>query len=444
MNEIPLLILLLVLSGFFSGAEIAFFSLGAEKIRALKNSAKTPAEKRRIARLEKLKSDPNPLLVTILIGSNVVNVAASAMATIFAMNLADSFGVPRESSLVIGTVTGVMTLLLLLFCEIIPKSIAHRHALKFANFSAPILSALQFALFPAVWILAKFVHKFSGEHAIGHGLDENELKAAIELSEREGKIDRDEREWVENILEFDEHSVESVMTPRSKVFTLPGKMPLPLATQKITESGFSRVPIVGETPDEILGIFTIRAVAEAMQNPDFERQKITDLDLDRIFRVPPAMKIDACLREFQKRKTKGACVFDAHGGWLGWISLEDIFEEIFGEFWDENDEIFFIRETEDQKFIADGEIELEQIEHFWRKKKTLPPDVRTPWKLEDENKTLAEFLLEKFGKFPNLNAKIDVKNDEIALNFQIKKLENGMIKEVEIIQEFPSGLSEKT
>ncbi|MDH3324417.1 MAG: hemolysin family protein [Candidatus Peregrinibacteria bacterium] len=426
------MVLLLILSGFFSGTEIALFSLGPEKIQALKKSAKTPKERNKITRLEVLKSDPNTLLVTILVGNNFVNIFASALATLTAVNFAKDLGYAENSSLVIGTVTGVMTFAILLFGEIIPKSFAHKHALRFSMIAAPVLSVLQILLFPVVFPLSKLVKKFSGGE-LKHGMSENELKAAIELSEKEGKIESDEKELVEKVLEFDTHDVDSVMTPRSKIFSLSGDLSTINALPQITEAGFSRIPISGKNSDDIIGILTVHLCLDESQKKGFENKKISDLPLLEVFKIPPTMKIDSLLKEFQNKKTHMAIVYDEHGGIVGVITLEDVIEEVFGEFLDENDEEFFIHRKGRNKFLCDGEIELEHIEKYFIDRMVIKSETNMPWKLSDENKTLAGFLLEKFEKFPNVTEEITVKNHEMRVTFTIKKVEDQKIKKVEIL-----------
>jgi putative hemolysin len=272
MDEIPILIVLLVLSGFFSGAEIALFSLGPEKIQALKNRARTKKEKLRVARLEALKADSEKLLVTILIGNNVVNVAASAMATVLAIRLGESLGFGASTNTVIGIVTGVMTFLILVFGEITPKAIAHRYALRFSLVAAPILKFLGIILWPIVTPITAATKKFTGKEKRLHGLSEDELKAAIELSEKEGQIDAEEKELFERVLEFDEHAVKTIMTPRSKIFALPDNMPVDEALPQITEQGFSRVPIFHDSPDNVTGILKVQNLVEEFLKPDFEKK----------------------------------------------------------------------------------------------------------------------------------------------------------------------------
>lgn len=433
MNEISILVVLLILSGFFSGTEIALFSLSPEKIQALKNRAKTKKEEQQVARLELLKSDANKLLVTILIGNNVVNVAASAMATVVALRIGADMGMAENSNTIIGIVTGVMTFLILVFGEITPKAIAHKYALQFSLFSAPILRFLEFILWPIITPIAAITSKFTGSGEQAKGLTEEELKAAIELSEKEGRIETEEKELFERVLEFDEHSVETIMTPRSKIFSLPDNLPVPEALGQITKETFSRIPIYHEKSDDIVGVLKVQSLVSEFLKPDFKNKKVANLSLLPPMKIPLTMKIDTLLREFQNESTHLAFVLDEHGSLIGLITLEDILEEIFGEFEDETDEAdIMIRRTGKRLFECRAEIELEQIEEYV--KKTLghsAPHKHWPWEREDENKTLSYFLLEKLERFPAKGEKIPFEKMGHKFTFVIKKTEEEKIETVE-------------
>ncbi len=434
MDDVPLLLFLLVLSGFFSGAEIALFSLTAEKIQALKNKAETKSDLQKIMRLEALKSDPQKLLVTILVGNNVVNVASSALATVMGTKIAESYGVGENTALVLGVVTGVMTLLLLLFGEITPKSLAHKYAAKFALMTAPALSFLQLLLWPIVAPLSKLVSKMSGatNDEPNHGLTEDELKAALELSEQEGKIEQSEKEWVERILEMGEHNVASVMTPRSKIFAYEDDTPVEEVLAGIRQERFSRTPIYHEDLDEVTGILSVHAVIDKMSDKGFMKQKVANLPLKKPYKVPVTMKIDTLLEDFRKERTHMALVYDEHGGLVGLITLEDILEEVFGEIEDEHDqERLDIRQTGKSHFTCSSEAELEQLEEFIREKINGEVPNVWPWELEDENKTVGLFLLEKLEKFPVVGEQIELETLEQSFLFTVSKAEEDRILEAE-------------
>jgi len=436
MDEVPLLLLLLVLSGFFSGAEIALFSMGSEKIQALRNNSTGKTALQRIARLEALKADPSKLLVTILIGNNVVNVAASSIATIMATNFAANAGFGDNTTLVIGVVTGIMTFLILLFGEITPKTLAHKHAVRFSLLIAPALSALQFILSPIVIPLSKFVEKFAGPSGNDHhSLSEDELKAAIELAQREGKIDESEGEWAEKIFEFGEHTVEAVMTPRSKIFCLPDDLEVREALKGIREHKFSRVPVYHDEMKNVIGILSVHGLIEKCSTPKFENLRIANLPLTKTYKIPVTMRIDTLLHEFQAEKTHMALVYDEHGGLVGLITLEDVLEEIFGEIQDEQDEERTeIRQTGKQTWLFSAETELEQLEEFivgssnnkFNNKRIFP------WTLEEENHTIGFFILEQLQRFPEAGEVVKIKSHGHQFVFTVKEAAEDQILMAEL------------
>ncbi len=433
MEELPLLVLFLLLSGFFSGMEIAIFSVGAEKIQALKNNEDNKKIREKIEHLEKLKADSNKLLVTILIGNNVANVAAASMATVVALDIATKFGMEDSTNVIISLVTGIMTFLILIFGEITPKALAHRYALPFSLFCAPILKFLQIALFPIVYPISKLTKKFTGSEEKKYGLSEDELKAAIELSEKEGQIDSEERGLVEKVLEFDEHTVESIMTPRSKIFGLPDNTVVKEAIPQISAERFSRIPIYHDNLDEIIGILKINQILEEMQKDQFEEKNLANLSLLSPYKVPLTMKIDTLLKEFQAENNHMALVYDEHGGLIGLITLEDIIEEIFGEFEDETDEdLQHIKQTGKHSFTANAEIELEHIEKFFTEKLGDKAPKKLPWSVEEENNTLSYFILEKLEHFPACGEQAKIKLESHLFIFTVTRTTEERIETVDI------------
>ena len=432
-QTILLLLFLLVLSGVFSGMEIAFFSLGAEKIQAIKNKTQDLKLQKKITALEKLKKDSNKLLVTILIGNNIVNVAASSMATVAALEFSKNIGGGSNESLVIGAVTGIMTFLILIFGEITPKSLAHRYAFKFALFSTPILKFLQIVLYPIVYPISLLTNKFTGNQEIKHGLSEEELIAAIELSEKEGQIDAEERDLVEKVLEFDQHTVESIMTPRSKIFSVPDNLAVMEAIELVTASRHSRVPVFHENLEEIIGVLKINNLLEEVLKGDLDNKNVANVSLLPTYKIPLTMKIHTLLKEFQSEKNHMAFVYDEHGGLIGLITLEDIIEEIFGEFEDENDEILsHFRQIGKTKFSLSAEAELEQLEKFLSEKLQDSCPDKFPWKVEEENNTVSFFLLQVLEHFPEQGQKISTETDTHFFNFEVLDKFDDRIEEVSL------------
>ncbi|PID70171.1 hypothetical protein CSB37_03265 [bacterium DOLZORAL124_38_8] len=430
-QTIFLLLILLVLSGVFSGMEIAFFSLGAEKIQAIKNKTSSKSKRKKIEALEKLKSDSNKLLVTILIGNNIVNVAASSMATVVGLDIAKSVGGGANESLVIGAVTGIMTFLILVFGEITPKSLAHKYALKFALLVTPILRFLQIVFYPVVYPISLLTAKFTGGEELKHGLTEEELKAAVELSEKEGQIDAEERDLVEKVLRFDEHTVENIMTPRSKIFSLPDNTPVLEGIEKIMESGHSRVPVFHENLEEIIGVLKINNLLDEVLKGDLETKNVANVSLIPAYKIPLTMKIHTLLKEFQSEQNHMAFVYDEYGGLIGLITLEDIIEEIFGEFEDEHDEVqSHFRQVGKSKFELSSEVELEQLANFVQEKLGDECPEMFPWKPEIENNTVSYFILELLEYFPEAGEKILAETDTHKFEFEILEKDDDRISMV--------------
>lgn len=435
MTEIFFLFFFLILSGFFSAAEIAFFSFGPEKINALKTKGSKKSEIAKIERLEGLMADHQKLLMTILIGNNIFNIVASALATVIATKFAVTHGFADQQALILGIVTGVMTVLVLVFGEMVPKSLALKYAVSFALSITPLLSAIQFVFTPLIWLLGSIVSHVPGaSDAQEQGLSEDELKAALALSEQEGKIHHSEREWVEKILEFGEHTVENVMTPRSKIFALKDDTEVGEALPQIQSEKFSRIPVFHEDLDQITGILSLHGWMEKSTDKNFKKLKVANLPLNKPFKVPITMKIDTLLEAFREEQTHLALVYDEHGGLVGLITMEDVLEEIFGEIQDETDkEMIDLKQVGKSKFLASSEVELEQLEEFINERLEAKAPEFMPWELEDENKTIGLFVLEQTEKFPEEGDKIELKTRDNQFHFIIKKCEEDRIVNVEFL-----------
>jgi magnesium and cobalt exporter, CNNM family len=320
-DKIVILSVLLLLSGFFSSAETALFSISKAKAihlakgKGLINSL-----------IKKMKDDPHRLLSTILIGNNIVNVGASALATAITLNLVTSNAV--------GIATGVMTFLILIFGEIIPKSIATRNNVLIARLV--IIPLYWFSvLFTPLIILLNFIPKLTGKMQKKAHVTEEELLTFVEVVEEEGGIEEEEKELIENIFEFDDTSASEIMTPRADMFVIDVDEPVDL--QEIIHSGYTRIPVIEEDIDHVIGILNIK---------DLFMHYITSSDpidvrkiMSEPYFVPVNKKLDNLLQQFKKRKQHMAIIVDEHGGVSGLITLEDALEEIVGEIVDETDKI---------------------------------------------------------------------------------------------------------
>ena len=318
-QQILVLVALLLFSGFFSSAETALFSISRAKAIHL-------AKEKRLtnALIQKMKSDPHRLLSTILIGNNIVNVGASALATAITLNLVTSNAV--------GIATGIMTLLILVFGEIFPKSVATRNNVLIAKLVIIPLYWLSVLFTPLIFML-NFIPKLTGKMQKKQHVTEEELMTFVEVVEEEGGIEEEEKELIENIFEFDDTSASEIMTPRADMFVIDVDEKLDL--EKIIRSGFTRIPVIEEDIDHVIGILNIK---------DLFMQQVTSsepIDVRKImsepYFVPENKKLDNLLKQFKKGKQHMAIIVDEHGGVRGLITLEDALEEIVGEIIDETD-----------------------------------------------------------------------------------------------------------
>ena len=318
-NEIILLIILLILSGLFSSAETAFFSISNTRARHLAKQGG-----RAYTLIYRMKKDPHRLLSTILIGNNAVNVGASALATSIAFRL-----IPNNP---VSLATGVMTFLILVFGEVFPKSIATRNNVLIARLVIYPIYWLSILMLPIV-IFLNFIPKMTGKIKQTSKVSEEELLTFVEVVEEEGEIKEEEKEFIHNIFEFDDTSASQIMTPRADMFVVEADEPLEM--ENIVASGFTRVPVIEDSIDHVVGILNIKDL--------FMHQVSSNepVDIRQLMRtpyfVPENKKLDTLLRQFKKRKNHLAIVIDEHGGVSGLISLEDVLEEIVGEIRDETD-----------------------------------------------------------------------------------------------------------
>ena len=320
-DQLVVLIVLLLLSGFFSSAETALFSISRAKARHI---AKEKGLTNTL--IKKMKDDPHRLLSTILIGNNLVNVGAAALATAMMLNLVASNAV--------GIATGVMTALILVFGEIIPKSIATRNNVLIARLVILPLYWLSILFSPVIYLL-NFIPRLTSKVQRKSRVTEEELMTFVEVVEEEGGIEEEEKELIHNIFEFDDTSASEIMTPRADMFVI--NVDDDLNVEEIIRSGFSRIPVIAEDIDHVIGILNIKDLfmhqVTSAQQTDVRRV------MNEPYFVPENKKLDHLLQEFKKRKQHIAIVVDEHGGVSGLITLEDALEEIVGEIIDETDKV---------------------------------------------------------------------------------------------------------
>jgi magnesium and cobalt exporter, CNNM family len=388
-SQIISLIILLILSGFFSSSETALFSISRTKARHL---AKLVG--RTNALIKRMKDNPHKLLSTILIGNNVVNVAASAIATRLSIDIFQNSAMGTASSYVIGAVTGVMTFLILVFGEVIPKSMATRNSILVARIVIFPIYWCSLFFKPIVWFL-DFIPKLTGRIQQSPAVTEEELMTFVEVVEEGGEIKEEEKELIHNIFEFDDTNASEIMTPRADMFVIEVDAPLNLLS--ITESGFTRIPVIDDSIDNVVGVLNVKDLLA------HEARRSEPPDVRQIMRpayfVPEHKKLDSLLHQFKKRKTHMAIVVDEHGGVSGLITLEDALEELVGEIRDETDkEEPLIIKKKNKEWIVMGKTDIEEVNDIVGMN---IPD-------SPEYDTFSGYILEQIGRIPNENEELSI------------------------------------
>ena len=329
-----------------------------------------------------LKKDPSRMLITILIGNNVVNIAASAMATVIAT---DYFGDKGP-----GIAVGVLTILILVFGEITPKSLATRFSERISLFIAPVIYGFMRLIYPLVWFFQLFTNWVqSTTSAIEDPLvTESEVITLIEHGEEEGVIDTGEREMIERIFNFNDLKAEDVMTPRREVFRLDGRRKLSDVLPEILKQNYSRIPLFEDDPDEIVSQVILRDLISVIAAGNLD-QPIMELGQEPLF-TPANTPIDDLIRVLKSRSMHLAVVVDEHGAMVGVVSLEDLLEELVGEIYDESDEKpIDLMALDDNRVLVKGTAELRVVEEFF--------DMDVPGKPTD---TINRWLLEHTERIP--------------------------------------------
>ena len=333
-TTIIVMLILVTMSAFFSATETAFSSLSLTKIKI---SAEQGNKKS--ALILKLLDDYDTLLSTILVGNNIVNIGLSSIATVWFVELIGSGGATVS--------TAVITVTVLIFGEITPKSLAKESPESFASFSAPIINFIRIILTPVNWLFAqwkKLVSKMF-KSKDDRTLTEEELLSLVEEVEHSGGIGEQESELIKNAMELNENDAADIATPRVDVVAIPVDASKEEISSTFAESGYSRLPVYEETVDGIIGIIHQNDFYREINNPKIN---IHDIMKRPIF-VPQTIKIGSLLKLLQHEKCHMAVVSDEYGGTYGIVTMEDVLEELVGEIWDEHDEV-----EEDFTKVSDG------------------------------------------------------------------------------------------
>ena len=336
-TQLIFLAVLIFLSALFSSAETAFLSTNKIRLRNLQEEGEKKADL-----VLFMLDNQNKLISALLVGNNIVNIGSSALATKMATEAFGNAGV--------GIATGIMTLLVLVFGEVIPKNLAAAHAETWAMFIAPFIRLVSFVLTPVVFLLTKLsdfvVHFSKSDDEEDPTITEDEFKILVNVGQEEGGLDESESEMINSIFEFDETVVKAIMVPRIDIVAVDVEDSINEALRIIVDGGHSRIPAYEESIDNIVGILYAKDIF-AHLDADFDTMKVKEL-LRPAYYIPETKKVSDLLNELRLKKVHMAIILDEYGGTNGLVTIEDLIEEIIGDIQDEYD-------VEDDLIVMHGE-----------------------------------------------------------------------------------------
>ena len=347
-----IILLCVVMSAYFSATETAFNTFNKIRVKNL-------AEKgnKRAARALELAENYDTLISTILIGNNIVNILAASLATLYFTNLLAGGSAAQFATTIS---TAVMTLIVLTFGEISPKTLAKQSPDKFVIFATPVISALVIIFKPLSFIFKQLQNLLSKifKSDEDQGMTEEELISIIEEAAEEGDLDEEETTLIKSAIEFNELEVGDIFTPRIDITAVRSDITKEELAKVFTESGYSRIPIYDDDLDNIHGIVYYKDFFSDVQLTDMA---IADI-VKPVMYVAKTQKINDVLKDLQEKQMHLAVVTDEYGSTAGIVTLEDILEEIVGEIWDEHDEIIEeIKEVGEGEYIVSGMANLEKL-----------------------------------------------------------------------------------
>ncbi len=396
------LVLLVIASAYFSATETAFSSLNKIRLRNMADDGNRKAE----ATL-RLAEDFDRLLSTLLVGNNIVNITAATLGTLFFTKLSPEYGATIS--------TVVLTLVILTFGEISPKTIAKEHAESWAMVSTPFLRVLSTVLRPLT-ILFSLLQKGIGKlfHASGdRGITEDELITMVSTAEDEGGLDQNESRLIRSAIEFGDMEVEEILTPRVDIVSISDQASAKELDELISSNRFSRIPVWRGSIDTIIGM---------IHEKDFHEAELEDNDswthlISPVIYVTPTSPVADLLYEMQRRKMHMSVVVDEYGGTEGLVTLEDILEELVGEIWDEHDEVVErIRKVEDGSYLISCSASIDDVFQLF--------DLR----MDDDMTTLSAWVIDSLGHIPKIGDQFTYENLQVT----VTKLQRMRVLEIRV------------
>jgi CBS domain containing-hemolysin-like protein len=375
--EIPIFIICILLSAFFSSSEVALIGITRAKVRTLVNDGK-PGSKAVAA----LKESPEHFLITILIGNTIVNITAASIATAIAIQAFGDIGV--------GIATGFVVIVLLVFGEIGPKIYAARASDSFALAVAPVILFLSRIFSPVIWLVERVSPTLGiGKEVSEPAVTEEEIKEWIDVGKEEGTIEQGEQDMLYSVLEFGDTTAREIMTPRVDVILMEDTVTFEEAIRIFNETGFSRIPVYHDQIDNITGILNVKDVFSAMVSRR-TTSTIKEIMYDPMF-VPETKKIDDLLKELQVHRVQMAIIIDEYSSFVGIATVEDILEELVGDIMDEYDkEEPEVQELAPGVFVVDAQMWVEDINEQM--------DLKLP--TDEAYETIGGLIIDRLGHLP--------------------------------------------
>lgn len=387
-------VICILLSGYFSATETAFTAINKIRLRAKADDGDKGAK-----RVLKLAEDYDRLLSTILIGNNIVNILASSLATLLFVQW-----VQNNESLATTLSTLVLTITVLIFGEVTPKTLAKEHPEGFARFSAPVIGALAYVLTPInafFWLWKKVLTKIF-KHKEDTTITDDELIIMVDEAEQEGGINEQESNLIKSAIEFNDLEAKDILIPRVDVVAVDCNAPFDEIDKIFFDTRYSRLPVYKDSIDNIIGILHEKDFIKQRMDPGFSLEKAAK---PAIF-VVSTTKISAVLQQLQKKKSHMAVVSGEFGETVGIITMEDILEELVGEIWDEHDEIESeITEVSETEFKVLGSTSLNDVCEYF--------DLKD---IDCESATVGGWVIEMLGKVPSMGDELTYENLKITVS----------------------------
>lgn len=426
------LAVLIALSAFFSASETAYSSCNKIRLKSLEQQGNKRA-KRVLKQLEHY----DKVISTVLVGNNIVNITMTSLATVLFVSLI------RSEQLAVTLSTVIMTVLVLIFGEITPKTLAKENAEGLVMAVAPVIAFIMVILYPVNWLFSMWkklmgkIFKKKKEQTF----TEDELITIVETAHSEGGLDEHESQLIRSAIEFEDLDVDDIMVPRVNVIAIEEKTSLEEIADVFSENGFSRLPVYSKTVDSVIGVIHEKDFYQLL------RENKTDIHekISPCICVSLNMKISKVLRMLQKAKVHMAIVVDEFGGTAGIVTLEDILEELVGEIWDEHDEVEVLyKKVDDNTFLVQG---TENLEDMFEE---LGVDTRE----EFDSTSVGGWVTEQLQKIPLVGEKFSFENLDITVakanakrvlevRVKVNEKKNGEDEEISPLQKVIKRIEEK-